>query len=173
LPKHYNEFGKKRIENKKFVPFSSRSLKTHIKAHSIVVRITHPAHPLRGQSFAIVQHQRKENRSLIEIQLADGECRLVPLEWTDQVPPVVTLPGARFLLANLLSVRQRLDELLPGSKESGILPRDDAEIEGGSDDTLKPGHLGQADRSATRPDHCHFGADPSASTGERQKVELA
>ena len=109
------------------------------------MRITHPTHPLRGQSFAAVEHQRKENGSLLEIQLANGERRLIPVDWTDQVPPVVTLPEARFLLANLLSVRQRVDELLPASEESCILPQDNTEIEGGSHDTAKGGHLvGQA-----------------------------
>jgi hypothetical protein len=103
---------------------------------------------------------------LVEIQLADGECRLIPLDWTDQVPPVVTLPGARFLLANLLSVRQRLDEHLPVPRESGILPQDDTEIEGGSDDTAKPGHLAEDDRCPTHSGNRHSGADPSTPTDE-------
>jgi hypothetical protein len=65
------------------------------------VCVTHPAHPLRGQSFPIVQHQKQKNKHLTEIELADGRSRFIPLEWTDQTPPTVTLPGARFLLANL------------------------------------------------------------------------
>lgn len=142
-----------------------------------MVRITHPTHPLRGQSFATVQHQRQENGSLFEIQLANGERRLIPVDWTDQIPPLVTLPEARFLLANLLSVRQRVDELLPACKESFILPQDNTEIEGGSNDTAKGGHLVEADRCPTRPSHCHSGADPSASIDngppQRQRSDSA
>jgi hypothetical protein len=130
------------------------------------VRITHPAHPLRGQSFPIIQHQRKENPHLTEIQLADGERRFITLDWTDQIPPVVTLPGARFLLVNLLSLRQRLDELLPAVEESSILLQDDTRIEGGSSGFSEPVHLVETDRRSTRADHSYPGTNPAAPTGE-------
>jgi len=106
---------------------------------------------LRGQSFPIVQeqHWHKDNAHLLEIQLPDGERRLVPLDWTDQIPQPVTPPGARFLLANLLSVRQRVDALLPAATESSILPLEKHETEGGSDGTPEPGRLVQTERGAT------------------------
>ncbi len=144
----------------------SRSLETLLKAHSTDVRIIHPAHPLRGQSFPIVQHQRKDNLHLIEIQLADGERRFIPLDWTDQIPSVVALPGAHFLLANLLSLRQRLDGLLPTAKESSILPQNDTRIEGGSSEFPEPVYMVETDRRTTRTNRSHPGADPSAPTDE-------
>ena len=148
------------------VHFSSRSLETPIKAHSTNVCITHPAHPLRGQSFPIVQHQKQKNIHLTEIELADGRRRFIPLEWTDQAPPTVTLPDARFLLANLLLLRQRLDGLLQVVEESSILPQDDTQIEGGSSGFPEPIHLVGTDRGSTRADHSHPGANPAAPTGE-------
>jgi len=103
---------------------------------------------------------------LLEIQLADGERRFIPLEWTDQMLPTVTLPGARFLLANLLLLRQRLDGLLPVVQESSILPQDDTQIEGGSNGFLEPVHLVEANRCSTCTDHSYPGTDPAAPTGE-------
>jgi len=149
-----------------FVPFSSRSLKTLLKAHSTYVRIIHPAHPLRGQSFPITQHQRKDNPHLIEIQLADGERRFIPLDWTDQIPSVVALPGSRFLLANLLSLHQRLDGLLPIAEESSILPQNDTRIEGGSSGFPEPVYMVETDRRSTCTNRNHLGANPSAPTDE-------
>jgi hypothetical protein len=130
------------------------------------VRITHPAHPLRGQSFPTVQHQKHKNTHSIEIQLGDGECRFIPLGWTDQAPPTVTLPGARFLLASLLLLRQRLDGLLQIAEKSSILPPNDTQIEGGSSGFPEPVHLVETDRRSTRADHSHPGTDPSAPTSE-------
>ena len=130
------------------------------------MRIIHPAHPLQGQSFPIIQHQRKDNLHLIEIQLADGERRFIPLDWTDQIPSVVALPGARFLLTNLLSLRQRLDGLLPTVEESSILPQDDTRIEGGSNGFPEPVYMVETDKRSTRTNRSHPGANPSAPTGE-------
>ena len=123
------------------------------------MRLTHPTHPLRGQAFPIVQEQHKGNGHFLEIQLPDGERRLVPLDWTDQVPRPAKLPGARFLLANLLSLRQRLDALLPAATESSILPLENHEIEGGSDGNPEPGRLVQTDRGATHSDPLLAGPD--------------
>lgn len=138
----------------------NRSQETHLKAHYDVVRITHPAHPLRGQSFPVVR-QSKENALWVEIQLANGEGRLIPLDWTDQSSPIVTLPETRFLLANLLALRQRVDSLLQTAQESDILPLN--HTRGGSDETRNPVPLVEADRCPTRSDHCLSGTDPAAS----------
>jgi hypothetical protein len=145
-----------------------RSLKTHLKAHSNCVRITHPAHPLQGQSFPVVQLHRKEGDThLIKIQLDNGECRLIPSSWTDQCPPVTTLPGARFVLANLLSLRQCVDSLLRTADKSGILsPQHDTSSTGGSDENAKSTHVVRTDGGSTSTGHCHPGADGLAPTGE-------
>ncbi len=148
------------------VASQSRSLKTPIKAHSTHVRITHPAHPLRGQSFPAVQHQKQKNIHSIEIQLADGERRCIPLEWTDQALPTVTLPGGRFLLANLFLLRQRLDGLLQTVAESSILPPNDTRIEGGSNGFPEPVRMVETDKHSTCADHSHPGTDPAAPTSE-------
>lgn len=126
--------------------------------------ITHPAHPLRGRSFPIIQHQKQKNPHLIKIQLADGERRSIPLEWTDQQPPVVTLPGARFLLTNLLLLRKQLDGLLPLIKEPSTLSQKDNQTEGGSDELPPPVHLAGPDRGSTRASGRHSGADIAAPT---------
>lgn len=139
----------------------SRSQETHLKAHCDVVRITHPAHPLRGQSFPVVRRQSKENALWVEIQLANGEGRLIPLDWTDQSSSIVTLPEARFLLANLLTLRQRVDSVLQTAQESDILPLN--HTQGGSDETRNPISLVQVDRQPTCPDHCLSGPDSAAS----------
>lgn len=130
--------------------------------------ITHPAHPLRGQSFPIIQHQQQKNPHLIEIQLADGERRFIPLVWTDQRPPVVTLPGARFLLSNLLLLRQQLDGLLPLLEEPSTLSQKDNQTEGGSDELPHPVHLAGSDRGSTSASGRHSGADIAAPTHEKR-----
>jgi len=165
LVKHYSEFGIKRIRRKEFVPFQSRSQDTHIKAHSAEVRITHPIHPLRGQSFPVVPHQTQKDTHVIEIQLAGGERRFVPLDWTDRAPPVVTVPGARFLLANLLSVCQRVELLLQAHDQSGILPPNDTQIQGGRDAHSQFAvDMVQADSGSTHPGDSHSGPDAAAPT---------
>lgn len=133
-----------------FVPFPSHSINTHKETPT--VRITHPTHPLRGQSFSVIHQQHRDNVERLEIQLPDGECRLIPLDWTDQVPHMVTLPGTRFLLANLLCLCQRLDALLPSAKESSILPLNKTEVEGGSDGTHKSGRMVETDRGTACSD---------------------
>lgn len=148
---------------------SSRSQKTHLKAHSGHVRITHPAHPLRGQSFPIIPHQKQKNPHLIEIQLADGERRFIPLDWTDQVPPVVILPDVRFLLTNLLLLRKQLDGLLPLIEEASTLPQKDNQTEGGSDELPQPVHLAGPDRGSTSASRSHSGADIAAPTNEKRR----
>ena len=147
----------------------SRSQKTQLKAHSDYVRITHPAHPLRGQSFPIISHQKQKNPHLIEIQLADGERRFIPLDWTDQVLPVITLPDVRFLLTNLLLLRKQLNGLLPLIEETGTLSQQDNQIEGGSDELSQPTYLVSTDKGATDTGDSHSGANSSASTSEKRQ----
>ena len=130
--------------------------------------ITHPAHPLRGQSFPIIPHQKQKNPDLIEIKLADDEHRFIPVEWTDQGPPVVTVPGARFVLANLLLVRKQIDGLLPFIAKAGTLPQDN-QIEGGSDDLSERNNLDRTAQGSPEPGNRHYGADNPAPTQEKRK----
>ena len=127
--------------------------------------ITHPAHPLQGQSFPLVQHHRKgQDTHLVKIQLNNGEHRLIPLAWTDQSPPRTTLPGARFVLADLISLRQLLDTLL---EISGILPpQTDFRDKGGSDEIPEPVPVAQTDGCPTSTDRGYSGTNAFAPTGE-------
>jgi hypothetical protein len=130
-----------------------------------VVRITHPAHPLRGQSFPAKRRGREPNSQLFEIQRPDGEIQLIPLDWTDQAPPTVTLPGARFLLSNLLSLRQRLDALLPGATKANTIPSmNDTQIIGGNcGANPNSAPVVESIRKPTDADDCAAGADAFAS----------
>lgn len=130
------------------------------------MRITHPAHPWRGRTFPVVQHQQHRNIHLIEIQLDDGERRFIPLEWTDRAEPLVTLPGVRFILANLLVLCQRIDMLLETVEESDILPQGDTELKGGSHGCCETVRMVETDGCATCADHSHPGTDPVAPTGK-------
>ena len=114
----------------------------------------------------MVQYQKQKNKHLTEIELGDGERRCIPREWTDQAPPTVTLPGARFLLANLVVLRQRLDGLLQVVEESSTLLQDDTQIEGGSSGFPEPVPVGETDRGSTRADHSAAGTDPAAPTSQ-------
>jgi hypothetical protein len=82
------------------------------------VTIVHPTHPYRGQEFPVLQQSPEE----VLIQLPSGEQRFIALAWTDQVAPPVTLAGARFLLDQLVTLRQRLDALSQKRLSSGTIP---------------------------------------------------
>ena len=133
------------------------------------MRITHPAHPLRGQSFPRVPHKKQKNPRLTEIQLADGERRFIPLDWTDQASPVITLPDARFLPANLLALRKQLDGLLSFIEKSGTLSLTDTRIKGGSDELSKINLMDGTARGATDADRRYSGADVTAPTKKTRK----
>jgi hypothetical protein len=116
-----------------------------------------------------VPHQKQKKEDMTEIELPDGERRYIRLDWTDQVPEVVTLPEGRFLPANLLALRQQLDGLLSLRVERGTLPPKDRESKGGRDDLPQVGHLAGADREATEADRGHTGATgaaPAQATGQ-------
>jgi hypothetical protein len=138
--------------------FTSRSHKTHNAAHSDYVCITHPAHPLRGQSFPVIPQQKQTHPHLVQIRLADDECRFIPLAWTDQVPPPISQPGARFLLEKLLALRRKVTDLLAAGQPPTILPLKISQVKGGSDDLL----MVQADRKTTSPGDRHVTADDPA-----------
>jgi hypothetical protein len=86
------------------------------------VQITHPTHPLRGQTFAVVpQFGGKPDPTQLLIALPNGGQQLIPIEWTDQFPRIPYPPGARFLLERLLTARQRVDLLMAKKANQAIL----------------------------------------------------
>ena len=116
----------------------------------------------------MIQHHRKgDGTHLIEIQLDNGELRLVPRDWTDQCPSAVALPGTRFVLGNLRCLRQRLDTLLRVPEESEILAaHTDIPIEGERDEHTEPTQVVQTDGGATCTGRGHAGADGLAPTSK-------
>ena len=92
------------------------------KRDSFIIRITHPTHPLRGQTFVVqpLFGGRPDPNQLL-IALPNGERRLIPQAWTDQVTHIDYPPGACFVAERLLLVRQRLDALLVQAGEQTIL----------------------------------------------------
>ena len=111
----------------------------------------------------------QKNRDWVEIQLADGERRFIPIEWTDRTPEVVILAGARFLLNNLLLVRKQVDEFLQLSQETGTLSHKDNISEGGSNELSKLTHLGETDRKSTSTSSSHLGADVAVPINKKGK----
>lgn len=51
------------------------------------IRITHPFHPLRDQSFRFVVSKQIWGEDRVSFQHPDGSLRSVPVGWTDFLPP--------------------------------------------------------------------------------------
>jgi Family of unknown function (DUF5372) len=51
-----------------------------------LIRITHPFHPLRGQTFRFVVAKSLWGEDRVTFEGADGYCHSVPVGWTDAVP---------------------------------------------------------------------------------------
>jgi hypothetical protein len=62
-----------------------------------VFTITHPFHPLRGQTFDVVSVLNNWGGDRVGFTGADGCWRSLPVEWTDAITPelVVTLGAGR------------------------------------------------------------------------------
>jgi hypothetical protein len=135
--------------------------KTHLKAHPTEVTIVHPTHPLRGQTFPVLQQSPNE----VLIQLPSGEQRFIALAWTDQAVPPVTRPGAYFLLDQLVTLRQRLDALSQNRLPSGTIPpQKEQQLEGGVHGEARAVHAGPIIPGTASPGDCHISADDPAST---------
>lgn len=80
------------------------------------VVITHPIHPMVGQSLPVVRHVRALGRSAVSVRFPDGHTATIPVDWTDLRPaaPPLQLQGRRPLLhpAALQQLRLRVDELM-------------------------------------------------------------
>ncbi|MGH9817035.1 MAG: DUF5372 family protein [Candidatus Acidiferrales bacterium] len=79
-----------------------------------VFTVTHPFHPLRGQTFDVLAVRNNWGGDRVSYTGADGRLRSLPVEWTDVVPPdlIVTLGAGRaYFRADLLrKLRVLLDE---------------------------------------------------------------
>ncbi len=135
------------------------------KQDSPVIRITHPTHPLRGQSFPVLpQNGGRPDPSYLNIALPNGECRFIPIAWTDQAAPFSYPLGACFRPENLVTLRQRLDELLARLSKQAMLEAQASEHQeprdSHADHRAEP--LGPTERRAARPDHRSAGTDAAA-----------
>jgi len=125
------------------------------------VTIVHPAHPLRGQTFPVLQQSPDEAL----IQLPSGEQRFIALAWTDQAVSPVTRAGACFLLEQLVSLRQRLDALSQKRLSSGTIPpQKEQQLEGGVRGKARSVYAGPIVPGATGPGNRPFSADDPAPT---------
>jgi hypothetical protein len=133
--------------------------KPQLKTHFTQVTVLHPAHPLCGQVFPVIQQSSGE----VLIQISNGQQYFIPLDWTDQTSRHVTLPGACFLLEHLLTLRKRLEALSQENRKLGTIPsQSNSQAEGEKYGKAEPVHIGATIPGAAHPGDCHFGADDSA-----------
>jgi len=82
------------------------------------IRITHPFHPLRGQSFRLVATKQRWGEHRVTFQCADNRAYSVLANWTDAVPtdPYLSVGKGRsqFRVEDLLA----LANLLAAGKQS-------------------------------------------------------
>jgi hypothetical protein len=91
---------------------------THDSIDPQQVRITHPFHPLCGQSFGFVVSKILWGESRVTIQLPDGSAQSVPISWTDAVPgdPYLCVGGGRsqFRVEDLLALAKLIAAVRSG-----------------------------------------------------------
>lgn len=70
--------------------------------------MTHPFHPLRGQSFRFVISKQLWGEARVTLQHPDGSLHSVPLGWTEVLPPdpyvIVGAGRSRFRVEDLLAL---------------------------------------------------------------------
>jgi hypothetical protein len=135
---------------------------------SPTIQITHPTHPLYGQQFAVVPlYGGKMDPRQVLILLPNGEQRLIPAEWTNQVAQADYPAGVCFLPERLLALRQRLDLMLVRTNDQAILKMADTQPlpPGGSHATVDSNTMGTIDAGTACPDYRHPGSD-AATSGE-------
>jgi len=130
------------------------------------IKITHPTHPLRGQTFEEVPlYGGKADPTGILIELPNGKRQLIPLAWTDQVSQIEYPTDTYFLPDNLIKLRQQLDDFIErGVQEKAMLKATEPEnIEpGGSRYVSQSTPMGSGESRIASPDHCDSGADAAA-----------
>lgn len=87
-----------------------------------VFTVTHPFHPLHGQTFEVVAVLNNWGGDRVAFTGADGFWRSLPAEWTDTIEPelVVTLGAdrAHFRADYLLGLRKLLNVLATRQEDS-------------------------------------------------------
>ena len=87
-----------------------------------VFTVTHPFHPLRGQTFELLAVRNNWGGDRVSYVDTRGRLRTLPVEWTDaHMPdPVVTVGAGRALFrADLLrELRRLVDEQMAGKRKA-------------------------------------------------------
>jgi hypothetical protein len=134
---------------------------TPSKAGFSEVTILHPAHPLLGQLFPVIQQSSAEE---VLIELSNGQQYYIPIDWTDQAAPRVSFPGACFLLENLLTLQQRLEAISQKKGNSGPIPsQSHRQAEGEKHATAGSVHIIPAFPGTACPGDRYFGTNDPAT----------
>jgi hypothetical protein len=133
--------------------------KTHLKTSLGEVTITHPAHPLCGQTFKVLQRSKEA----ILIQLPSGEQRFIAISWTDQSVSPLSMAGAKFLPDQLVNMRQQVDTLWQKKLTTGTIPPQRQEQLGGEHGKPHSIHAGAVDPGRTSPGDRDFSANDLAT----------
>ena len=79
------------------------------------IRITHPFHPLLGQSLRFVVSKQLWGEDRIVVEKSDGSVCSVPVGWTDFLPPgpyeSLGKSRSRFRVEDLLVLAELVDQL--------------------------------------------------------------
>ena len=125
-----------------------------------MVQITHPAHPLRGQSVPVLRTLQQKKGIEFLIEWPDGQVSCIPQNWTDQVNSVPVTPGSKFTVDQLTLIQRWLDDHLRkvglDRRSEIISPEKKHNSAGGNDGESKPG--------LSSPTDCMGRANASAAT---------
>ena len=80
------------------------------------MRVTHPFHPLRGQSFPVLYRGHSGEERWVVLQRPDGSVVRLPIEWTDLRTPDgygdVARGRSRFRLPDLVRLAESVRSVL-------------------------------------------------------------
>jgi Family of unknown function (DUF5372) len=84
-------------------------------------QVTHPFHPLRGKTLALVTYRHNWGEDRVYYHDEGGRLHALPLAWTNLAPvdPFVSLAAGRaaFRVSDLLELSRRLAALAPTPEE--------------------------------------------------------
>jgi hypothetical protein len=86
-----------------------------------VFTVTHPFHPLHGQTFELLTYRFNWGEDRVRYVRADGRTRSLPVGWTNVAPvdPFVTVAAGRapFRLEDLLALSALLRDIRPPKRD--------------------------------------------------------
>jgi hypothetical protein len=136
------------------------------------VKITHPAHPLRGKTFEVISEVgRVQKGQEILIELENGERRTIPLDWTERKQAPESSPGVRFDLDHLMLLRRRVSALLASGEQNSIMPLESKQLDSGGldEDADCRNDMGAAEPGTTGSAGSDTCADPVTVLGSGKR----